>query len=123
MTRPSTHPLLNTVVARLHAALLVVLCILPTTAPFSTLGSFDSSPSGNADTAIGGPETHASVADADDNDTLLLERSHFLKQSRLCALIPVSSCDVAAVLFLSGPAVAPITFVLTSSSLPTVLRV
>jgi hypothetical protein len=67
-------------VAKLSAVWLVVLCILPMTAPFSTLGSLSPVNHQSADAVIGEP--HATF---DSDDVLALERSTFLQQSRLCA--------------------------------------
>jgi hypothetical protein len=107
-------------VAKLCAALLVALCILPNTAPFQTLVLADFTTGQRAD--AGTLTTHTSVTDPDDNDALVLERSHVSRQARLCALTVVASCDAAAVFAVFRPAVAPPTFILDLSRLKTVLR-
>jgi hypothetical protein len=109
-------------VAKLCAALLVALCILPNTAPFRTLVSADSLTGRHTDAVIGTLTTHTSVTDPDDDDALVLERSHVLLQSRLCALMAVASCDAAVVIGLFRPALAPATPTLSFSPLKTVLR-
>jgi hypothetical protein len=108
------------VVAKLCAALLVALCILPSTAPFSTDGP--ASVPLNTNAVIGTLANHASAMDPDDNDALMLERSHFLRQPRLFALMVVASCSAAAVSFRLRPAVAPTSFLPNCSSLKTILR-
>jgi hypothetical protein len=124
VTRPSTAPVLTTVAGRLSAALLVALCILPTTAPFRTLVLTDSATGRHADTVIGTMTTiHTSVTDPDDDDALVLERSQVLRESRLCALMAVASGDAAVVIGLFRPALAAARFILSFSPLKTVLRV
>ena len=108
-------------IARLSAAFLLVLCILPTTAPFSTDGPADSLGHGSADTTIGVLTPLASVGNPDD-DAFARERSDFLRQSRLSALV-VASCDVAVV---QAPFIRespPTQFILDSPTLRTILRV
>jgi hypothetical protein len=109
-------------VAKLCAALLVALVILPNTAPFRTLVVADALASRHADAVVGALTAHPSVADPDDDDALLQEQSNSLQQLRLCALIAVASYEAAAVFSLFRPAVAPTTVILSLSPLKTVLR-
>lgn len=123
VTRLSTARLLGAKVARLCAALLVVLCIVPTTAPFSTLGSADFLFGRSADAVIGTLATHTSVTDTDDNDALVLERLHFLRQPILYALVGAASGDAAAAVPTAFfPGAGPSAFTIDSSPLKTVLR-
>jgi hypothetical protein len=114
---------LGTKVAKLCAALLVVLCIAPTTAPFSTLGSTDFLFGRSADAVIGTLASHISVTDSDDNDALVLERLPFLRQPILDALVVAAFSDAAATVptaFL--PFAGPPAFTIDSPPLKTVLR-
>jgi|SRR6185436_12764453 len=109
-------------VAKAVATLLLVLCILPTTAPFSSVGSTNALGEHNPVTTISVAGDHSSVADAGDEDALVLERSNFLKHSRLCASAVVGFCETASTFapFLSPAARS--TFALDLPPLRTVLR-
>jgi hypothetical protein len=120
VTHLSPANVLSTIVAKLCAALLVALVILPNTAPFCTLVVADSPASRHA---VIGTTAHASVADPDDDDALVLERSHVLFQSHLWALMSVASCEAAVVIGLFRPALAPTTFIRSVSPLKPILRV
>ena len=109
-------------VARLVATFLLVLCILPVTAPFSTVDSTHPLGGQSPVTTIAPAATHASVADSDDDDALVLERSTFLKHSRLCANMVVGFCDTVIVSALFLPSVAPPILSLDSPPLNTILR-
>ncbi len=112
--------LLRTLVAKLSAALLVCLCILPTTAPFSAVGSTDW-PTVRHTTGIGTLSAPASSTD-DDNDALVLEQSHYLRQARACVAAVVAFSDVAIVPeFVLPPDSSP-RLIIDPPSLNTVLR-
>jgi hypothetical protein len=123
VTRLSTARLLDTKVAKLCAALLVVLCIVPTTAPFSTLGSTDFLFGRSVDAMIGTLATHTSLTDTDDNDALVLERLHFLRQPILYALVVTASGDAAATVPTAFfPFAGPPAFTIDSPPLKAILR-
>jgi hypothetical protein len=65
------------------ALLLVVLCIVPTTAPFSV--ALTPLPDADHSFASAGPDAVAPSLSDDNNDAIALERSTFLSQSRACA--------------------------------------
>jgi hypothetical protein len=122
VTRPTMARLLGSKVAKLCAALLVVLCIMPMTAPFSTVGSTDSLSGRSADAVIGTLATHTAVTDTDDNDALVLERLSFLRQPSLCALVVAASGDAPATVSAFFPSAGPPAFTIDSPPLKTVLR-
>lgn len=112
-------------IARLFAVWLVVLCILPTTAPFSAVPSAHPLSRHNTAVAIGTSVTPTSVTDSDDdNDAVVLAPSAFLKQSRLRATVVVPTCggtsSGVALFFAQG---SPSAFTIDSPPLNTVLRV
>jgi hypothetical protein len=107
-------------VAKFCAVWLVVLSALPFTAPFSTFDTADLFGARHTGDVIGTPSIQASATD--HNDALALERSDFLRQSRLCALVVVASNDTAPVLTLLLPSVVPTTFSLDHPPLKTILR-
>jgi hypothetical protein len=65
------------------AFFLVVLCIVPTTAPFSIASMPLSGAHDNS--AFAATNTIAASVSDDNNDAIALERSTFLSQSRACA--------------------------------------
>jgi len=70
--------------------LLVVLCVLPNTAPFSSIPSAACSTARDTDMRINQDGRVAPLADADNDDAIALERSTFLDESRICSsgLVP-----------------------------------
>ena len=70
------HTLGWTVVSKLCAALFVLLCVLPFTAPFSTMNAADFIIGRNADGEIGLLPTQASGSVA-DNTAMVTDRSDF----------------------------------------------
>ncbi len=109
-------------VAKLFAALLVVLCVLPATAPFSTDGPADSLGSRDAGAAHGTAIDVALVGDPND-DAVTLERADFLQQSRLCARVAASSSASHPVLEAFRVAITPTASTLDTPALLTVLRI
>jgi hypothetical protein len=107
-------------VAKFCAVWLVVLSALPFTAPFSTFDTAGLFAVRHTDDVIGTLPIQASPTDHDD--ALALERSDFLRQSRLCALVVVASSDTAPVLTLLPPSVAPTALSLDDPPLRTILR-
>ena len=108
----------------LPLGLIVVLCIVPTTAPFSTLGSTDLVFGRSADAVIDASAGHASVDGTDDNDALLLERLPFLRHPILCALVVAAPDDAAAVVSTASfPPGGSRPFAIDSSPRHTILRV
>ena len=74
------------------AVLIVVLCILPNTAPFSSIAAVRSS------IAYSGAGIHEdtrvpSLADSDSNDAIAFERATFLSESRICSSGPAPGAD------------------------------
>jgi hypothetical protein len=67
---------LTIMVAKFWAALLVCLCLLPTTAPFSTLDPVDYPAGPHSAPVIGTLTAAAFGTNADDNDALVIERLH-----------------------------------------------
>jgi hypothetical protein len=109
-------------VPKLLAALLVVLCVLPVTAPFATVGPSSSLAGHETVATIGTLSAHTSVTDSDDDDALAIERATFLRESRLCAEVAVSFFETA---FSRAPFVtpgAPHAFTIDSPPLKTILR-
>ena len=83
---------LTTVVAKFWAALLVCLCLLPTTVPFSTLDPVDCPAGPHSAPVIGTLTAAAFATNADDNDALVVERLH-RSQSRSGELAVVASSE------------------------------
>jgi hypothetical protein len=83
---------LPTVVAKFWAALLVCLCLLPTTAPFSTLDPVDCPAGPHSAPVIGTLTAAAFATSADDNDALVVEPLH-RSQSRSGELAVVASSE------------------------------
>jgi hypothetical protein len=79
-------PRLDNRVARLSAILLVVLCILPFTAPFSAISG--PGPSDLLTTVTHDPAAQ-SAGSGESTDAVALKRSNFLRQAKGCALAVV----------------------------------
>ena len=114
-------------VARLFATWLVVLCILPMTAPFATIGWTHDM--GRADVVVGAGTTAAdapvaepAAPDPDDDAALILERSDFSQQSKFCALLTVDYRDGAPVSSVFFAPLAPPSFAVDFQALQTILR-
>jgi hypothetical protein len=111
-------------VGQFFAVALVVLCLLPGTAPFLTLDSMHSLGGPRAVRANTSLETHASAKSLDDDDdAIVLERSTILRQMRSRALVVAGSAETAgtSTAFLSS--VAPPASADRRPSLKTILRV
>ena len=67
------------------AVLLVVLCILPNTAPFSTIAAVTPSTAHNVAAGIHQDTRVPPPAVTDSDDAIALERATFLNESRTCA--------------------------------------
>ena len=98
-------------VAKGFALWLVVLCVVPTTAPFSVASMPLSGARHNS--ASAGPDAIAKSVSDDSNDAIALERSTFLSQSR------AGACSVSshAVRETASSALAP-----QAPALETILR-
>lgn len=111
-------------VAKLAAAVLLVLCILPSTAPFSSVGATPVLDGRHSHAAIQTSSSYTSLCHSysDDDDALVFERSTFLRHSRQYASMVVGFYESPSVCSPFLAAVAPLTSAVDSSLLSTVLR-
>jgi len=112
--------------SRLAASLLVMLCVLPTTAPFSVVdASAFPVPHGAPVLTPGAPVSYASVDDA-DQDAVALPGSTFLRESPVSAANTDRGGLPRAAAFIPEDQRAPVDASLgrrTSPSIGTILRV
>jgi hypothetical protein len=88
-------------VRKFAAVWLVVLCVLPFTAPFATCGTCGT-PNDTTHDAVGTIES-AAVQSDDDSVVVVGERTSLAEQSRLCVGVAVASFDAASVVELILP--------------------
>jgi len=106
-------------VAKFSATLLLVLCILPMTAPFSAVGELSAMTGHHDVAAIGTSAAGTSVA---DDDVLVLERSRFLRQCQLCALVIDAHVIATSSSASSAPPLASSAFAEGAVTLHSILR-
>ncbi|HET9833607.1 MAG TPA: hypothetical protein VFP91_17925 [Vicinamibacterales bacterium] len=75
------------------AVLIVVLCILPNTAPFSSIAAVRSSIAYSGGAGIHEDTRVPPLADSDSNDAIAFERATFLSESRICSSGPAPGAD------------------------------
>jgi len=75
------------------AVLFVVLCILPNTAPFSSVASAACSTAHDTGLRVNDDRRVSPLAVTDNNDAIALERSTFLSESRVCSSGLVTRTD------------------------------
>ena len=78
------------------AVLLVALCVLPNTAPFSSIASATCSTARDTGVRVHEETRLPPLADTDNDDAIALERSTFLNESRACSSGVVPGTDGAA---------------------------